>query len=101
MKQMGLHEGCIEQMARLYKDRLYADSDPAKTPVDSDGRIRIDDLEMREDVQAAVRERMKSVTQENVYAETDVEGFKHDFLEVHGFDVEGVDYNADVDPVNF
>jgi enoyl-[acyl-carrier protein] reductase/trans-2-enoyl-CoA reductase (NAD+) len=99
MKELGLHEGCIEQMVRLYKDRLYADADSAKTPVDSDGRIRIYDYEMREDVQTAVKESMKSVTQENVYAVTDVESFKHDFLEVHGFDVEGVDYDADVDPV--
>ena len=99
MKEMGLHEGCIEQMVRLYKDRLYASSDPARTPVDSEGRIRIDDLEMREDVQAAVKERMKSVTAENVFKETDLEGFKHDFLEAHGFDVEGVDYEAEVDPL--
>jgi enoyl-[acyl-carrier protein] reductase/trans-2-enoyl-CoA reductase (NAD+) len=99
MKEAGLHEGCIEQIVRLYRDRLYvaATAEPAKVPVDSEGRIRIDDWEMREDVQKAVMEKMNSVTDENVLAVTDVAGIKRDFLTAHGFDVEGVDYNADVD----
>jgi len=89
MKEMGLHEGCIEQIARLYRERLYS-ADGVST--DSEGRIRIDDWEMRDDVQKAVKERIKIVTPENVFTETDLAGFKHDFLEAHGFDVEGVDY---------
>jgi enoyl-[acyl-carrier protein] reductase/trans-2-enoyl-CoA reductase (NAD+) len=100
MKEKGLHEGCIEQIVRLYKDRLYAEgrADPAKVPVDGLGRIRIDDWEMRDDVQRAVVERMHSATEETVQSLADIEGFKHDFLEVHGFDVAGVDYDAEVDP---
>jgi enoyl-[acyl-carrier protein] reductase/trans-2-enoyl-CoA reductase (NAD+) len=100
MKEKGLHEGCIEQIVRLYKDRLYAEGseESAKVLVDNEGRIRIDDWEMRDDVQQATVERMNAVTEENITALTDIEGFKHDFLEVHGFDVAGVDYNADVDP---
>jgi enoyl-[acyl-carrier protein] reductase/trans-2-enoyl-CoA reductase (NAD+) len=93
MKDMGLHEGCIEQLVRLYRDRLYTAD--GKVPVDSENRIRIDDWEMRDDVQKAVVEKMNKVTAENVYAETDIDGVKHDFLEVHGFDVEGVDYDAE------
>jgi len=93
MKDMKLHEGCIEQIERLYRDRLYTTD--GKVPVDSENRIRIDDWEMRDDVQKAVVEKMKNVTVENVYAQTDIAGVKHDFLEVHGFDVEGVDYEAD------
>ena len=85
MKDMGLHEGCIEQITRLYRERLYTAD--GKTVVDSENRIRIDDWEMREDVQKAVSEKMKIVTPENVFTETDVAGFKHDFLEAHGFDV--------------
>ena len=96
MKEMGLHEGCIEQIARLYRDRLYAAASPSQVPVDGEGRIRLDDWEMREDVQKAVREKMNSVTEDNVFTETDVAGFKHDFLEAHGFDVEGIDYSAEV-----
>jgi enoyl-[acyl-carrier protein] reductase/trans-2-enoyl-CoA reductase (NAD+) len=93
MKEKGLHEGCIEQITRLYRERLYTDG---AVPVDSENRIRIDDWEMSDEVQNAVNERMKIVTPENIFTETDVYGFKHDFLEAHGFDVEGVDYNADV-----
>jgi enoyl-[acyl-carrier protein] reductase/trans-2-enoyl-CoA reductase (NAD+) len=100
MKEMGIHEGCIEQIVRLYRDRLYAaeSGDPEMVPVDRKGRIRIDDWEMREDVQKAVMQKMKTISPENVHSETDVAGFKHDFLEVHGFDVAGIDYAVDVDP---
>ncbi|MDR1868981.1 MAG: trans-2-enoyl-CoA reductase family protein [Treponema sp.] len=95
MKEKGIHEGCIEQIVRLYRDRLY--SADGSVPVDGENRIRMDDWEMREDVQKAVVERMNIVTSENVFAETDVAGFKHDFMEAHGFDVEGINYGADVE----
>ncbi|GHU92422.1 trans-2-enoyl-CoA reductase [NADH] [Spirochaetia bacterium] len=103
MKEKGLHEGCIEQIVRLYQDRLYtpeAIGNPAKVPTDSEGRIRIDDWEMQDDVQKATLEQMDSVTDGNILTATDVEGFKHDFLEAHGFDVSGVDYELDVDPLS-
>lgn len=101
MKEKGLHEGCIEQISRLYRDRLYtptAAQDAKKVSVDSERRIRIDDWEMREDVQRETKERMDKINEENLFQLADVEGFKHDFLEAHGFDVPGVDYEADVDP---
>ena len=90
MKEMNIHEGCIEQITRLYRDRLYL-SEGEQVPADSEGRIRIDDWEMREDVQKAVAERMKIVTSENVFAQTDIIGFKQDFLEAHGFDISDLD----------
>jgi enoyl-[acyl-carrier protein] reductase/trans-2-enoyl-CoA reductase (NAD+) len=99
MKDKGLHEGCIEQIARLYKEKLYAAEsvfDPDKTPVDQAGRIRVDDLEMREDVQRETLALMGKITEENVWELSDAAGFKHDFLEAHGFDVQGVDYDQDV-----
>jgi enoyl-[acyl-carrier protein] reductase/trans-2-enoyl-CoA reductase (NAD+) len=98
MKDKGLHEGCIEQIVRLYRERLYtpeAAIDPGKTPVDEAGRIRIDDLEMRDDVQKETHALMETITEENIWSDTDVIGFKHDFLEAHGFGVEGIDYDAD------
>jgi enoyl-[acyl-carrier protein] reductase/trans-2-enoyl-CoA reductase (NAD+) len=98
MKGKRLHEGCIEQITRLYRERLYtpeAAGDPDKTPVDEAGRIRLDDLEMRDDVQKETLALMNAITEKNVWTDTDVSGFKHDFLEAHGFDVEGVDYDAD------
>jgi enoyl-[acyl-carrier protein] reductase/trans-2-enoyl-CoA reductase (NAD+) len=101
MKAKGLHEGCIEQITRLFRERLYtpeAASDPKKTLVDAEGRIRIDDLEMRDDVQQATAALMDTITEENIMTEADAAGFKHDFLEAHGFDVAGVDYEIDVVP---
>lgn len=101
MKEKGLHEGCIEQLVRLYKERLYIGEgalNANKVPTDQERRIRIDDWEMREDVQKETKARMEAITEENLFTLADVEGFKHDFLEAHGFDVAGVDYEADVDP---
>jgi len=88
MKEMGLHEGCVEQITRLYRDKLYTAD--GIVPVDSEGRIRIDDWEMREDVQKAVAEKMKKITVENVFTEADIAGFRNDFLEAHGFSSEDV-----------
>jgi enoyl-[acyl-carrier protein] reductase/trans-2-enoyl-CoA reductase (NAD+) len=101
MKEKGLHEGCIEQIVRLYQDRLYTPEgaqDPDKVPVDREGRIRLDDWEMREDVQQETLARMEKVTEENVFTLSDIKGFKHDFLEAHGFDVPGIDYELEADP---
>lgn len=104
MKDKGLHEGCVEQIVRLYRDRLYgipagtAASDNAAVPVDEARRIRIDDWEMRDDVQKETKERMDKITEETLFELADVDGFKHDFMEAHGFDVPGVDYDADVNP---
>ena len=83
MKNMGLHEGCIEQITRLYRDHLYTAD--GFVPVDSENRIRIDDFEMRSDVQKAVEEKMKNTTPENIFSETDIAGVKQDFLQAHGF----------------
>lgn len=94
MKAKGLHEGCIEQMYRLFAERLYAG---ASVPVDGEGRIRLDDLEMREDVQREVQSLMSGVTTETLAKIADVTGYQRDFFQIHGFDVDGVDYTADVE----
>ncbi|MWC28863.1 enoyl-ACP reductase FabV [Paenibacillus sp. MMS18-CY102] len=101
MKEKELHEGCIEQMYRLFNDRLYSD---APTAVDERGRIRIDDWEMREDVQAEVSQLWADLTTENVYELSDLEGYRREFFQLFGFETEGVNYeaeaNADVDIPN-
>ena len=94
MKEKGTHEGCIEQMERLFTERLYTAD--GTVPTDSEHRIRIDDLELADDVQKKCLERMKSVTQENIRELCDLEGYKHDFLAANGFDIAGVDYDKDV-----
>jgi len=93
MKEMGNHEGCIEQMDRLMTERLYTGS---KVPTDENHLIRIDDYELDPKVQAEVDKRMATVTQENLAEVGDLEGYRHDFLATNGFDIEGVDYEADV-----
>ncbi len=98
MKEKGTHEGCIEQMERLFAERLYTgeNGSAGKVPVDSEHRIRIDDWEMADDVQAEVARLMDGVTQENLAERCDLEGYKHDFLNINGFDVPGVDYNKEI-----
>jgi enoyl-[acyl-carrier protein] reductase/trans-2-enoyl-CoA reductase (NAD+) len=93
MKEMGNHEGCIEQMERLMTERLYTGS---TVPTDENNLIRIDDYELDPKVQAEVDKRMATVTQENLAEVGDLEGYRHDFLATNGFDIEGVDYTADV-----
>ncbi len=83
MKEKGIHEGCQDQTARLFRDRLYAAG--GIIPVDDAGRIRIDDWEMRQDVQDAVALIMANLTQANVEATTDLAGYRRDFLALHGF----------------
>ncbi|HXT51131.1 MAG TPA: enoyl-ACP reductase FabV [Thermoanaerobaculia bacterium] len=95
MKDKGLHEGTIEQMGRLLTDRLYAGGE---VPTDEGGRIRLDDLEMRDDVQTEVERRWREVASDNVEQLSDLAGYRHDFLQLFGFEVDGVDYAADVDP---
>jgi enoyl-[acyl-carrier protein] reductase/trans-2-enoyl-CoA reductase (NAD+) len=93
MKRKGLHEGCIEQMVRLYRDRLYSGRPPE---LDAEGRFRLDDWEMREDVQREVAELWERVSTANVAELADLEGFREEFLRHHGFGMAGVDYAADV-----
>jgi len=97
MKERGIHEDCIDQMDRLFRDRLYSGAKPA---VDSEGRIRIDELEMGAAVQAEVGARIARVDDSDLSKLADVEGFRLDFLRAHGFAVDGVDYEADISPLS-
>ncbi|MBA9088601.1 enoyl-[acyl-carrier protein] reductase/trans-2-enoyl-CoA reductase (NAD+) [Fontibacillus solani] len=96
MKEKGIHEGTIEQMHRLFADRLYSGGD---VPVDQKGRIRIDDWEMRDDVQTEVAKLWDALTTDSVYELTDLEGFRREFFQLFGFETEGIDYEAEVDTV--
>ena len=92
MKAEGVHEGTIEQMQRLYSERLYAG---CEVPVDQKGRIRVDDWEMREDIQQKVADLWEQATTENLSEIGDLEGYRKDFYNLFGFDYPGVDYKAD------
>jgi enoyl-[acyl-carrier protein] reductase/trans-2-enoyl-CoA reductase (NAD+) len=91
MKQKGLHEGCIEQIYRLYSERMYLDT----VPTDEQGRIRIDDWEMRADVQEEAAKLWAEVTTENLPAIGDLKGYKAEFFNLFGFGFDSVDYVAD------
>ena len=93
MKQAGNHEGCIEQISRLFKEKLLEE----QVPVDEEGRIRMDDWELSEEVQKKVVEAWKQVTTENVTEISDIEGYWEDFYQMFGFHLSGVDYGKDVD----
>ena len=92
MKAEGIHEGCIEQIQRLYAERLYSNKE---IPLDENGRIRIDDWEMRTDVQERVAQLWLEATTESLPEIGDLNGYKQDFLNLFGFGFEGVDYLAD------
>lgn len=92
MKEKGLHEGCIEQIQRLFADHLTAEGGPV---LDEKGRIRIDDWEMREEVQSAVEKAWETVTTSNLFEVSDFSGYRKEFLRLFGFGIEGVDYEAD------
>jgi enoyl-[acyl-carrier protein] reductase/trans-2-enoyl-CoA reductase (NAD+) len=95
MKEKGTHEGCIEQTQRMFAERLYA---AGSAPIDAQGRLRLDDWEMRDDVQADVDRLWPRLATENLGELTDFKGYQEEFLKLFGFGVAGVDYDADVDP---
>ena len=96
MKEKGVHENCIHQMYRLFHDRLYNNRALAQVPTDEQGRIRVDDMEMRQDVQAEVSKLWAQVADDNLNQIADVKGYNDDFMRLFGFNVKGVNYDADV-----
>ncbi|CAN5645421.1 CBU_0270 family Dot/Icm type IV secretion system effector [soil metagenome] len=96
MKAKGLHEGCIEQIERLFADHYGAASGPT---LDDKGRVRIDDWEMREDVQAEVAKIWGEISTETIPELSDFAGYQKEFYRLFGFGLEGVDYNAEADPM--
>ncbi len=95
MKATGTHEGCIEQIQRLFSTQLYASTQPK---LDSEGRVRVDDWEMRPEIQTAISEIWPKVTTENLPQLTDIAGYRTEFLKMFGFGLPGIDYEAEVEP---
>ena len=94
MKAAGTHEDCIEQMHRLFEDRLYA---PTGTPTDEANRIRLDDWEMRPEIQKAVFEIWPEVKTETLYSLTDFAGYQKNFLQLFGYEFEGINYDEETE----
>ncbi|MBS0287420.1 MAG: trans-2-enoyl-CoA reductase family protein [Proteobacteria bacterium] len=94
MKAKNCHEGCIEQMVRLFKDRLYATD---KVVVDDKGLIRLDDWEMRTDIQNEISALWETINSDNIESLSDLAGYRHEFHKLFGFELPGVDYTQEVD----
>lgn len=94
MKEKNLHENCIMQIQRMFAEKIYADD-----PIEFDDlrRLRMDDWELRDDVQAAVNDLWGKITPKNFKNLSDYEGYKKEFMQLNGFDVEGVNYDEDID----
>ncbi|PKG73516.1 enoyl-[acyl-carrier-protein] reductase FabV [Shewanella sp. GutCb] len=97
MRAEGLHEGCIEQISRMFNERLYK-ADGSAADVDDCNRLRLDDWELREEIQQHCRDLWPLVTSENLSELTDYREYKEEFLKLFGFGVEGIDYEQDVNP---
>ncbi len=95
MKAQGTHETTIEQMQRLFSTHLYNGNQPK---FDSEGRVRVDDWEMRDEIQAEVSKIWPQVTTENLAQLTDIAGYRTEFLKMFGFGLPGVNYDAEVEP---
>jgi enoyl-[acyl-carrier protein] reductase / trans-2-enoyl-CoA reductase (NAD+) len=95
MKEGGTHEGCIEQIQRLFKECLYS----AKPRMDDTNRFRVDELELSREVQSKVEAIWPEVTEENLFELTDFKGYKDEFLRLFGFGIKGVDYDAETSPL--
>lgn len=95
MKEMGNHEGCIEQICRMFKDRLLVD----QTITDKNGLIRVDDYELSKEVQDKIKENWNAVNQDNLEEIADIDGYWEDFYQMFGFRMPGVDYEEDLDVV--
>ena len=93
MKAKGSHEGCIEQMYRLFNRKMYGSA----VQTDENGMIRLDDLEMQKDVQDEVTELWNKLSQDNFKECADLDGYWEDFYALFGFGIDGVDYEADVE----
>lgn len=93
MKEMDIHEGCIEQMYRMFAEKLYGGS----VVTDEEGLIRMDDWEMRGDVQNKISEIWNNISDDTIGECADLDGYRMDFNRLFGFDAEGVDYEADTD----
>lgn len=95
MKEKGTHEGTIEQMQRLFADRLYTEN--GEVALDDAGRIRVDDWEMADDVQAEVAKLWNQISTENLSEISDIEGYRKEFFNLFGFELDGIDYEKDTD----
>ena len=93
MKKKGVNEGCIEQIHRLFVEKVYSGKGLV---LDDDQRLRVDDFEMREDIQTEINEIWPTLTNDNFHQIADFDGYQKEFMSLFGFGIDGVDYTQDV-----
>jgi enoyl-[acyl-carrier protein] reductase/trans-2-enoyl-CoA reductase (NAD+) len=98
MKEKGIHEGCIEQIYRLFHDYLYTSHTKENACYDEEGYIRLDNFEMQKDVQDKITDLWPKINTENLSTLTDIKGYREDFYRLFGFDCDGINYETEVDP---
>ncbi|PSV44519.1 enoyl-ACP reductase FabV [Photobacterium indicum] len=95
MREEGVHEGCMQQIYRMFTQRLYK-ADGTAPEVDEENRLRLDDWELREDIQKHCRDLWSSVTNENLFEVADYQEYKDEFIKLFGFGIDSIDYDIDV-----
>ena len=98
MREEGVHEGCVQQILRMFSQRLYKE-DGSVPEVDAENRLRLDDWELREDIQQHCRNLWSTVTNDNLYDVADYQQYKDEFLKLFGFGIDSIDYDVDVNTV--
>ena len=99
MKDQNIHENCIQQIARLFNTCLYPTSENTQCKIDDFKRLRLDDLELRPEVQQTLEAQWEKVNTENLHELTDFAGYQKDFLKLFGFGIPNVNYEEEVDPI--
>jgi enoyl-[acyl-carrier protein] reductase/trans-2-enoyl-CoA reductase (NAD+) len=97
MREEGVHEGCMEQIYRMFSQRLYK-ADGSAPDVDEKNRLRLDDWELRADIQQHCQSLWPTITTDNLKQLTDYDAYKDEFLKLFGFGIDGVDYSLEVNP---
>ncbi|AEV29304.1 putative paraquat-inducible protein B [Sphaerochaeta pleomorpha str. Grapes] len=95
MKERDLHEHCTEQIYRLFTEKLFSGK---QIPTDDEGRVRVDDWEMQDDIQAEVERRWALQKEGEPLKDADIEGVRKEYDQIHGFGFDSIDYEKDVDP---
>lgn len=94
MKEKGVHENCIMQIQRMFSEKIYCGN---KLKLDESGKLRMDDWELKEDIQNEVNDLWNKITPDNFKELSDYQGYKKAFMNLNGFEIEGVDYKEDID----
>ncbi|KEY91163.1 putative reductase [Candidatus Photodesmus blepharus] len=99
MREEGVHEGCVEHIYRMFSQLYSKNTDNSLLKTDLKNRLRLDDWELRENIQEHCRKVWSNIASENFKELTDYLKYKEEFLNLFGFGIKGIDYTTDVNPI--